>query len=125
MTMTAWITMRHWWIGPDASGSCLVRRSPKAQRIRREGKMDVHDIDSNQIYATVHGDHGDYDVMIVKGGLGGNSITRGLAPVTGADMRSSARFYNWPVVLSRSGGWLEMRSQELSDAARGIRTRRC
>jgi hypothetical protein len=50
----------------------------KAQRLRREGRVHVHDVDFDRIYATVQGDHGTYDCMIKKGstyGLGGQSIS--------------------------------------------------
>jgi LysM repeat protein len=40
----------------------------KAKRLRTEGSVDVHDIAPDRIYATVKGDHGDYDVMVKKGG---------------------------------------------------------
>lgn len=52
----------------------------KAMRLRREGAVSVEDISPDRIYATVKGDHGVYDTMIVKGGAfggfgGGHSIT--------------------------------------------------
>ena len=55
-----------------------VRR--KAMRLRHEGKVQVNDHGSGRIYATVEGDNGTYDVMIVKGGSygglgGGQSVT--------------------------------------------------
>ena len=91
----------------------------KAQRIRREGKMDVHDIDSNQIYATVHGDHGDYDVMIVKGGLGGNSITQWTCTCDWGRHAFKRKVLHVGRLCSHGlAGWLEMQSQELSDVAK-------
>ena len=39
----------------------------KALRLRREGKVHVKDIDVDRIYAMVEGDHGDYNVLVVKG----------------------------------------------------------
>lgn len=55
-----------------------VRR--KAMRLRREGKITIHDHGAGRIYATVEGDNGVYDTMIVKGGSygglgGGQSVT--------------------------------------------------
>ena len=50
----------------------------KALRLRREGKVTVNDIGEGRIYATVEGDHGTYDTMIVKGGnlgVGAQSIS--------------------------------------------------
>jgi hypothetical protein len=52
----------------------------KAMRLRKEGKVTINDIGEGRIYATVQGDHGTYDTMIVKGGSmggigGGQSIT--------------------------------------------------
>jgi len=51
----------------------------KAMRLRREGKVEVHSVSKNDIYATVEGDHDTYDVMISKsgahGGLGQQSIS--------------------------------------------------
>lgn len=91
----------------------------KAQRIRREGKMDVHDIDNNQIYATVHGDHGDYDVMIVKGGLGGNSITQWTCTCDWGRHAFKRKVLHVGRLCSHGlAGWLEMQSQELSDVAK-------
>lgn len=91
----------------------------KAQRIRREGKMDVHDIDNNQIYATVHGDHGDYDVMIVKGGLGGNSITQWTCTCDWGRHAFKRKVLHVGRLCSHGlAGWLEMQSHELSDVAK-------
>lgn len=39
----------------------------KALRLRREGRVKVKDVAPDRIYASVDGDHGTYDVMIVKG----------------------------------------------------------
>lgn len=39
----------------------------KAMRLRREGKVHVHAVDSNAIYANVEGDNGNYEVMILTG----------------------------------------------------------
>lgn len=90
----------------------------KAQRIRREGKMDVHDIDNNQIYATVHGDHGDYDVMIVKGGLGGNSITQWTCTCDWGRHAFKRKVLHVGRLCSHGlAGWLEMQSHELHDVA--------
>lgn len=47
----------------------------KAKRLRTEGKVKIHDIGHNRIYATVEGDHGVYDVMLAKSGALGNSQT--------------------------------------------------
>ena len=52
----------------------------KAMRLRREGRVHVKDVDSDRIYASVDGDNGTYETMIVKGGAfggfgGGHSIT--------------------------------------------------
>lgn len=40
----------------------------KAMRLKREGRVHIKAIDPNAIYAKVEGDHGDYEVMILKGG---------------------------------------------------------
>lgn len=91
----------------------------KAQRIRREGKLDIHDIDNNQIYATVHGDHGDYDVMIVKGGLGGQSITQWTCTCDWGRHAFKRKVLHVGRLCSHGlAGWLEMQSHELSDAAK-------
>ena len=91
----------------------------KAQRIRREGKMDVHDIDDNKIYATVHGDHGDYDVMIVKGGLGGNSITQWTCSCDWGRHAFKRKVLHVGRLCSHGlAGWLEMQSHELGEAAK-------
>lgn len=52
----------------------------KAMRLKREGRVAVQDMDHSRVYASVKGDHGEYDVMILKGGAyggagGGQSIT--------------------------------------------------
>lgn len=50
----------------------------KALRLRAEGKVTVNDVGEGRIYATVEGDHGVYDTMIVKGGslgVGAQSIS--------------------------------------------------
>ena len=52
----------------------------KAMRLRREGNIEVKSIEPDQIYASVRGDNGVYDVMIKKGGDfagfgGGHSIS--------------------------------------------------
>lgn len=52
----------------------------KAMRLRHEGKVHVNDHGAGRIYATVEGDNGTYDTMIVKGGSyggmgGGQSVT--------------------------------------------------
>lgn len=39
----------------------------KALRLREAGAVSVKDLDNDRIYASVNGDHGTYDVMIVKG----------------------------------------------------------
>lgn len=63
----------------------------KAKRLRSEGRIDVHDIGDDRIYATVKGDHGDYDVMIKKGG-GFGGFGRGQS-VT--DWRCSCQWGRW------------------------------
>ena len=52
----------------------------KANRLRHEGAVHVKDIASDQIYASVDGDHGTYEVMVKKAGAyggigGGNTIS--------------------------------------------------
>lgn len=42
----------------------------KAQRLRHEGKVHVNHVSPQHIYATVDGDNGVYDTMIVKGASG-------------------------------------------------------
>ena len=58
----------------------------KAYRIKREGGVHVHAMDPSAIYATVAGDHGDYEVMILRG-----SAYSGLSP-TGMKKQAIA---NW------------------------------
>lgn len=43
----------------------------KAMRLRHEGKVQVNDLGAGRIHATVEGDHGTYNTMIVKGSYGG------------------------------------------------------
>ena len=50
----------------------------KALRLRREGKVRVKTANPEAIYASVEGDHGTYDVIIIRGNvfdLGGQSVT--------------------------------------------------
>lgn len=42
----------------------------KAQRLRHEGRVQVNHVTPQHIYATVEGDHGTYDTMIIKGASG-------------------------------------------------------
>jgi len=58
----------------------------KAYRLKREGAVHVHAMDPSAIYATVAGDHGDYEVMILRG-----SAYSGLSP-TGHKKQAIA---NW------------------------------
>lgn len=58
----------------------------KAYRLKREGAVHVHAMDPSAIYATVAGDHGDYEVMILRG-----SAYSGLSP-TGMKKQAIA---NW------------------------------
>jgi hypothetical protein len=68
----------HFWGMQREAAWTDVRQ--KALRLRREGRVHVNDIGQGRIYATVEGDHGTYDTMILKGGSmggwgGGQSIT--------------------------------------------------
>lgn len=50
----------------------------KALRLRREGKIEVKEINPEAILARVEGDHGTYDTQIIRGNifdLGGQSVT--------------------------------------------------
>lgn len=50
----------------------------KALRLRREGKVHVQTVNPEAIYASVEGDHGTYDTIIIRGNvfdLGGQSVT--------------------------------------------------
>lgn len=51
----------------------------KAQRLRREGRVHVNHVTPQHIYATVNGDSGTYDTMIVKGASGAFSGGQSIA----------------------------------------------
>lgn len=102
----------------------------KAMRLRREGRVDVHDVAPDRIYATVKGDHGIYETMISKKGSfggfgGGHTITNWRCSCKWGEWAFQRR-YSYVGRLCSHGyaAYLAMQSEHMKGKPQGPRRKR-